>query len=202
MLFVRETAAQVSQNKNDSLIQFSGIVVTGDSLQPVSFTNIFVKGQRRGTVSDYLGYFSLVTKANDTIQFSTIGYKTSEFIIPDTLSADRYSAVHFLRRDTFLIKETVIYPWPSKEQFKDAFVRLNIPDDDIERARKNLDPKQLAARAAIMPNSGTMSFKYEMEQYNQKIYYAGQSPPINLFNPIAWAQFIQAWKNGDFKRKE
>jgi len=196
------TSAQVMSNKNDSLIQFSGIVVTGDSLKPVSFTNIFVKGQNRGTVSDYLGYFSLVTKANDTIQFSTIGYKTSEFIIPDTLSADRYSAVHFLQRDTFLIKETVIYPWPSKEQFKEAFVKLNIPDDDIERARKNLDPEQLAARAAIMPNTGTMSFKNEMEQYNQKIYYAGQSPPINLFNPIAWAQFIQAWKNGDFKRKD
>jgi len=110
--------------------------------------------------------------------------------------------VHFLQRDTFLIKETVIYPWPSKEQFKEAFVKLNIPDDDIERARKNLDPEQLAARAAIMPNTGTMSFKNEMEQYNQKIYYAGQSPPINLFNPIAWAQFIQAWKNGDFKRKD
>lgn len=196
------TSAQVMSNKNDSLIQFSGIVVTGDSLKPVSFTNIFVKGQNRGTVSDYLGYFSLVTKANDTIQFSTIGYKTSEFIIPDTLSADRYSAVHFLQRDTFLIKETVIYPWPSKEQFKEAFVKLNIPDDDIERARKNLDPQQLAARAAVMPNTGTMSFKFEMEQYNQKIYYAGQSPPINLFNPIAWAQFIQAWKNGDFKRKD
>ena len=196
------TSAQVMSNKNDSLIQFSGIVVTGDSLKPVSFTNIFVKGQNRGTVSDYLGYFSLVTKANDTIQFSTIGYKTSEFIIPDTLSADRYSAVHFLQRDTFLIKETVIYPWPSKEQFKEAFVKLNIPDDDIERARKNLDPQQLAARAAVMPNTGTMSFKFEMDQYNQKIYYAGQSPPINLFNPIAWAQFIQAWKNGDFKRKD
>jgi hypothetical protein len=202
MLFVGETSAQVSQNNKDTLIQFSGIVVTGDSLKPVSFTNIFVKGQGRGTVSDYLGYFSLVTKANDTIQFSTIGYKTSEFVIPDTLTADRYSAVHFLRRDTFLLKETVIYPWPSREQFKEAFVKLNIPDDDIERARKNLDPKQLAARASIMPNTGTMSFKYEMEQYNQKIYYAGQSPPINLFNPIAWAQFIQAWKNGDFKRKE
>lgn len=202
MLFVDESAAQVLKNENDSLIQFSGIVVTGDSLQPVSFTNIFVKGQGRGTVSDYLGYFSLVTKANDTIQFSTIGYKTSEFIIPDTLTADRYSAVHFLQRDTFLLKETVIYPWPSKEQFKEAFVKLNIPDDDIERARKNLDPQQLAARAAVMPNTGTMSFKFEMEQYNQKIYYAGQSPPINLFNPIAWAQFIQAWKNGDFKRKD
>jgi hypothetical protein len=30
----------------------------------------------------------------------------------------------------------------------------------------------------------------------------GQLPKNNLLNPIAWAQFIQAWKNGDFRRKE
>lgn len=187
---------------NDSLIQFSGIVVTGDSLKPVAFTNIFVEGENRGTVSDYMGYFSLVTKPNDTIRFSTIGYKTSYFVIPDTLTVDRYSAVQFLTQDTVLLQETVIYPWPTKEQFREAFVKLNIPDDDIERAKKNLHPEVLAERAEAMPNTGTMSFKMQMEQYNQQIYYAGQSPPINLFNPIAWAQFIQAWKNGDFKRKK
>ncbi|MFT6845606.1 MAG: hypothetical protein ACJAUV_001803 [Flavobacteriales bacterium] len=201
-MFHTSSHAQIFSNFNDSLIQFSGIVVTGDSLKPVSFTNIFVKGQNRGTVSNYLGYFSLVTKANDTLQFSTIGYKTSTFVIPDTLSADRYSAVHILHKDTFLLRETIIYPWPSIEQFKNAFVRLNIPDDDIERARKNLDPAQLAAQAAVMPNSGSMNFKFDMEQHNQRIYYAGQSPPINLFNPIAWAQFIQAWREGDFKKKK
>jgi len=30
----------------------------------------------------------------------------------------------------------------------------------------------------------------------------GQVPPQNIFNPIAWAEFIQAWKRGDFKRKD
>jgi hypothetical protein len=34
------------------------------------------------------------------------------------------------------------------------------------------------------------------------LYYAGGTPPINLFNPIAWAQFLQAWQNGEFKRKD
>ena len=36
----------------------------------------------------------------------------------------------------------------------------------------------------------------------QKYYYAGQAPPQNIFNVFAWAQFIEAWKRGDFKRKK
>jgi hypothetical protein len=28
------------------------------------------------------------------------------------------------------------------------------------------------------------------------------APSINLFNPIAWAQFIEAWKVGAFKKKQ
>jgi hypothetical protein len=29
----------------------------------------------------------------------------------------------------------------------------------------------------------------------------GGMPTINLTNPIAWAQFLQAWRNGAYKKK-
>jgi hypothetical protein len=47
------------------------------------------------------------------------------------------------------------------------------------------------------------SLNYKMVAANQqsKLYYAGQVPRNNLLNPIAWAQFIQAWKEGKFKSK-
>jgi hypothetical protein len=32
-------------------------------------------------------------------------------------------------------------------------------------------------------------------------YYRGQTPPQNIFNPIAWSQFFEAWKRGDYKNK-
>ena len=35
----------------------------------------------------------------------------------------------------------------------------------------------------------------------QKVYTAGQYPVNNLLNPIAWAQFIDAWRQGKFKKK-
>ena len=49
-----------SQTEDDDLIQFSGVVVTRDSLAPVPFATILVKNTSRGTTSDYYGYFSFV----------------------------------------------------------------------------------------------------------------------------------------------
>jgi hypothetical protein len=41
----------------------------------------------------------------------------------------------------------------------------------------------------------------QLKNIARKASYAGQNPPQNIFNPAAWAEFIQAWKRGDFKRK-
>ncbi|MBL7892109.1 MAG: carboxypeptidase-like regulatory domain-containing protein, partial [Bacteroidia bacterium] len=46
------------------------------------------------------------------------------------------------------------------------------------------------------------NYKYAMEQRYSKLYYAGQYPSYSILNPIAWTQFIQAWKRGDFKKKD
>lgn len=184
------------------LIQFSGVVVSGDSLAPVPFTNIIIKNTQRGTMSDYYGFFSFVAHEKDTIEFSSVGYKKSGFIIPDTLTTNRYSLIQMMTRDTILLKETVIYPWPTKEQFKEAFLNLHIPADDYERAMKNLERAEMKERMESMPMDGSGNYKWQMQQYQSRLYYAGQYPSITLLNPIAWSQFIQAWRNGEFKKKE
>jgi len=191
-----------SQGFDDDLIQFSGVVITVDSLQPVSFTNIIVKQSRRGTTADYYGYFSFVAKKNDTIIFSAVGYKITSFVIPDSITKKRYSLIQAMTSDTLLLDETMIYPWPSPEQFKHAFVNLEIPDDDIMIAKKNLALAEMRERAEHYPMDGSMNYKNYMSQQTYKLYYAGQSPPITIFNPFAWAEFIKAWREGKFKRKK
>ncbi len=207
-LFVLLIAASHAraQRYND-LVQFSGVVVTADSLRPVPFTNISVGNSGRGTTSDYWGFFSIVVHKNDLITFSVVGYKPGTFRIPDTLSANRYSLIQVMSSDTIMLTETVIYPWPSKEQFRHAFLTLRIPDDDIEIARRNM---------AYMEMREIYGRNYDPERYGytpgqsyhnyastqaDKLYYKGQTMPNNLLNPIAWAKFIQAWKRGDFKKK-
>jgi hypothetical protein len=191
-----------SQETEDELIQFSGIVVTADSLKPVPYTNIAIKNTRRGTIADYFGYFSFVAFKSDTILFSAIGFKKGSYAIPDTITGNRYSMIQVMAADTILLTQTVIYPWPSREKFKEAFLKFDVPDDDYERAKKNLDMALLRDMAADYPMDGSMNFRNSMQLFQDKLYYNGQTQPITILNPFAWAEFIKAWKEGKFKRKD
>ncbi|MFN4123911.1 MAG: carboxypeptidase-like regulatory domain-containing protein, partial [Flavobacteriales bacterium] len=138
ILFLAFFCSTITQAQDRKIIQFSGVVVSGDSLQPVPYTSIMVRNSFHGTMSDFYGFFSFVALAKDTIEFAAVGYQRSTFVIPDDLNENRYSLIQMMQKDTFLLKETVIFPWPTREQFKEAFLRIEVPDDDLERARKNL----------------------------------------------------------------
>lgn len=191
-----------AQTKNDSLLQFSGVLLTRDSLMAVPFANILIKNSKRGTISDYFGYFSFVAERGDTIQFSYVGFKDALFVIPDSLNRKNYSLIQMMDQDTVILQEAVIYPWPTKEQFREAFLSLHLPEDDKQRAERNLNRAEMKERMENMGMDGSENFTYAMQQHGAQLYYAGQLPPNNLLNPLAWAKFIKAWKNGDFKRKK
>ncbi len=150
----------------------------------------------------FSGIFSFVALEGEILVFSAIGYKKVTFQIPDTLNKDRYSLIQALTNDTIMLSETVIHPWPTKEQFKQAFVNLVVPDDDYEIAMKNLALEDLKYMIRDYKMDGSMNYRNYIEQQTSKLYYAGQVPPNNLLNPFAWAKFIKAWQNGDFKRKD
>jgi hypothetical protein len=187
---------------DEGLVQFSGVILTNDSLTPISFSHIINRSTGFGAISDYTGYFSFVAHKKDTITFSAIGFKEQTFIIPDTISERRYTLFQVMTMDTVYLNETVIYPWPSKEDFKEAFLNLEIPDDDYEIARKNLERQQLMMRADAMTMDGSENYQNYIDQTVSKYYYAGQIQPITILNPFAWAEFIKAWKEGKFKRKK
>jgi len=202
LLFTCTLSAQEAEDYDTGeLVQFSGVILTSDSLRPIPLAHIIVTNSMRGTVSDFSGYFSFVAKKQDTVQFSAVGFKPGKFIIPDTINNNRYSMIQVMSADTIYLTETVIYPWPTKEQFKEAFLTLEIPDDDLEIARKNLDSRQMLAKSRNMPAEGSINYKYMVQRQVDKLYYNGQTQPISILNPFAWAKFIKAWKDGDFKRK-
>lgn len=198
-----QMAFSQTMEQGKGLVQFSGVIVTHDSLRPIPFVNVMIRNQYRGTVGDVYGFFSFVARIGDTIEFSSIGYRKVTFVIPDSLKDDRYSLIQVMSQDTILLKEVFIYPWPTRSQFEDAFLALRVPDDDLERAKKNLEKSKLKEMAEEMPMDGSMNFKNTMQENTRRIYYAGgQIPPTNILNPLAWAKFIQAWQNGDFKAKK
>lgn len=184
------------------LIQFSGVVVTSDSLQPIPFANVIIRNARRGTITDYYGFFSIVAVKGDTIDFQNVGFKTASYILPDSLDDQHYSLIQVLMRDTILLKEFVVHPWPSRDEFKRAFVELGLPDSDMRRAQRNFEMTSDPQIQAQVLYDGSINYKFSQVQQQTQLYNAGQFYTTNVLNPLAWASFIQAWKDGAFKRKD
>ncbi|RPD41358.1 carboxypeptidase-like regulatory domain-containing protein [Chitinophaga barathri] len=186
----------------DSIIQISGITMTADSLRAIPAVSILVKGQNRGTISNSQGVFSIVAFKGDTLLFSAIGFRRKDYKIPVELVGNSYSLIQLMTEDTMYLAETVIHPYPNKREFEKMFVDMNIPNDMYEVARKNNEQAKLRAMARYIPVDGGGAYNVFMQKQQQSLYYAGQVPPQNIFNPLAWAQFIESWKRGDFKRKD
>lgn len=189
------------QDSLQKVVQFSGVVVTGDSLNPVPFTTVYRERDQRGTITDSYGFFSIPTFVGDTIRFSCIGYMKSDYVIPDSLEDDRYNIVQILGRDTIQVSTTFVYPYPTKERFRQEFLALDLAQSKDELAEKNLEAALLYERMQESGMSASENYRYAVQQQSRQISYAGQMPTISLLNPIAWAQFIQAWKNGAFKKQ-
>lgn len=206
-LFAKQVAAQFqkgTQAQRDSgLIQFSGILLSSDSIYPIPFANISVKNKPYGTYSNLEGYFSFVARKGDSIIFSHVEFKPSYFKVPDTLSGSKYSIIKLMNQDTFYLPGVKIMPMPNRTVFDYAFVNKEIPNDDLERAKINLEREALREQAMNMKGDAYEAYKNTIRQNINKSYYAGgQIPSLNITNPFAWVQFIEAWKRGDFKKKK
>jgi hypothetical protein len=186
----------------DSVVQLYGVVMTADSLRGIPSVSIMVKGQNRGTFTNEQGVFSIVVLKGDFIEFSSIGYKPKEVEIPRDLEGNQQSLIQLLVTDTVYLPATIIRPRPTKEQFERDFVNVQIPDDQLEIARKNTEESKLRALAKSLPSDGGEATNFQLKSNAAKAYYSGQAPPQNIFNPFAWSEFIKAWKRGDFKNKK
>ena len=193
--------------KRDSIvyIQFSGHVVTESDegkVTPLPFTNVSIKGTTRGTASEIDGFFSLVAKKNDVIVFSSIGYKTVEYTIPDSLDNDLYYWIQIMSQDSILLPEAVIRPFPSREHFKIELLAMDISEELNQQYSEYLDEQLLVNIRETLPADGREATNLYLRQSIENYRYEGQIRPQNIFNPLAWKQFIDAWKRGDFKSKK
>jgi hypothetical protein len=190
------------QSFRDSVVQISGLTMTSDSLRGIPAVSILVKGQNRGTISNSQGVFSIVAFKGDTLTFTAVGFQKKDFQIPPATRGNSLSIIQLMSEDTIYLAETIISPYPTRKEFERMFVDVDMPDDMYERARKNNDQARMRMLARTIAPDAAGAYGMFMQRQQQSLYYAGQRPPQNIFNPLAWAQFIEAWKRGDYKRKK
>lgn len=195
-----------AQKKDEPIkvIEFSGKIVydNNGNPEPLAYTNVAVKGTNRGTFTEYDGFFSLVALAGEIVVFSRIGFKTVEIKIPEVLTSDRYTWVQIMTVDDYVLPEAIIRPLPSKEHFKQEFLAIDISNELRENAMANLADEKLKEIRYSVPVDGRETSSLVIKQQARDYIYTGQMKPQNIFNPIAWKNFIDAWRRGDFKKKE
>ena len=189
-------------SRSDSVVQLYGVVMSADSLRGLDATSVIVVGTGRGTITNDQGVFSIVVLKGDTIRFSSVGFKDKQITIPKNLAGNQHSVIQLMVNDTAYLPATILKPRPSRAQFERDFVNTEVPADALEIARRNNDEATRKALLMSLPVDGTEAMNTQIRKQAQSYYYSGQLPPQNIFNPVAWAEFIQAWKRGDFKRSK
>ena len=195
-----------ASSQTDSLplqvVQVSGLVVTGDSLSPLPYCTVFRSRDRRGTMTDARGFFSLPALTGDTLEFSSVGYVSQQAVIPAGGELARVNLVQPMGRDTVTMNDAFVYPWPSRERFRQDFLALGLPNQGLDPAWDSpMDPMDVYDRLSEVGRDGQSTSSNVLAAQAQQTGYAGQAPPVNLLNPVAWAQFLQALKSGDLRRQ-
>ena len=201
LFFLPVAATAQFETFKDSVVQLYGVVMTADSLKGVPSASVVVKGQNRGTISNDDGVFSIVVLKGDQVEFSSIGYKPITVNIPRDLKGNQHSVIQLMVTDTVYLPATIIRPRLTRQQFERDFINNPVPDDEIATAQRNNNAATRRLLMATLPSDGREASNQYLRQYSNKLSYAGQIAPMNIFNPFAWNEFIKAWKRGDYKKK-
>src|SRR6056300_669990 len=176
---------QASAQEGKKPVQLHGIIVSNDSLiQLLPNVQILVKSRGQMTVSDRDGFFSLVAMP------------------ADTLEGEQFLARIVLEWDTEVLDPVIVYPWPSKENFKEEFLAMKIETTEMDIAQRNLALDELRARAAAMGYDAAEMQDYLITMQNQQLYNEGRYYGGNgasailgaLSNPFAWTELFQSLK--------
>lgn len=186
----------------ENVIQITGVTMTADSLRAVPDVTIEVKNKDRGTYSSKYGVFSLVCSKGDTISFSAVGYRPKLYTVPREMEGQYFNMVQLMVQDTFYLPETIIRPLPYGDEFDYAFKYWEIPEDKYAVAQRNTSKRAMAYLMRNTPKDGRENQAYYQADQARQGYYYGQQRPIGIFNPFKWGEFFNAWKRGDFKRKD
>ena len=204
MLLLASPAAWAQGKRR--VIQFTGIVATGDSLLGVPGAAIYVPKAGRGTSSNAYGYFSMAVLAGDSVVIRSLGYANQTISIPIDFQRQSYSIIVQLKEDATMLGEVRVFPYTTERDFKKAFLALRLPTERGSAAADNLNEQLMRRIFNTQPMGAVANFRQSMQtqqyDYDRRQGMAPNQYSNNpLLNPFSWLQLIQQVKKGEFKKK-
>ena len=174
-----------------NVMQLTGLIVGGDSLYGIPGVHIYVPKAGRGTSTNYYGYFSLPTQVGDSVVISAIGYKSKDFVITYN-DKKSISLIIELKEDTTVLPLLEVFPYPTEELFKQAFLSLKFPDNSYNGININ---DQIMSRVTHANKTDSRSYY---------LYKAANRQSFVMIDAFAWSRAIKDLKTRRAvkKRKE
>ena len=203
LAFCLLTLSAYSQGQ-DKTVLFQGRVIASSNAEFLPLAYIFNPQAGRGTLTDNFGQVDMYVFPGDSLVISYIGYNKKYYIVPrDTELV--HQVIIPMDEMTTMLREVKVFPHSSEEEFKQAFLAMELRDArQRDNARNNLEQSKLnifALQAGMGASSNFRNFSDMMisSQVNKNFF---SDPTLALTNPFAWISFIKSIKNGDLKRKD
>lgn len=190
--------------QNNKIIQFSGLITSPGSELPVAYATIQNTSFKNQTfMSNNDGYFSFVAHVGDTIKFTSVGYESATFVIPN-VPGDKFTAHISMKSLVIELPAVTPFPWASYEDYVSEFMAMNSGVDPVANARRNLSPEAMSALAQLVPRSAEEIQSYNSKQRHNMMNNKNINQRFNnpLLNPFAWAELINQIKRGDYSREK
>lgn len=117
-------------------IVLEGVIMDAETDSLLIFANVFNRKTHRGVLSDTMGYFKFFGLSYDTITFSSMGYISKRYPLPDTSGLSITDTIR-LTRQKYSLPEVEIVDLTPYEQLRMEVKNMEVPRD-LEYARMNL----------------------------------------------------------------
>ena len=169
-----------------SRIVITGAVLDADEHKPIPAVHVKLNGSPLGTSTDINGHFMIHMEKGDTLSFSSIGYANALFILPEAVDKEQYTLIQLLRKESLLLDEVIVFPWPEWTDFKKAFLKENDP----AASKAPFNPVEI--KKDYLKHGSPLTTYYFMQLRYQQLYdMNGIIPPNNFLNPLNWSNFIE-----------
>lgn len=192
----------VQAQRKAPVVQFSGIVLAADdSTAVLPGVHVYVPKAGRGTVTNGLGYFSMPVLVGDSVVISYTGYEKQHYRIPNNIG-EAITVIIELSPDTSYLPEITIFPYPTEQFFKQAILAMDMPKEEEDILKRNMDATLLAMMMENMAMDGSENYKRFTQQQIMDTHNRNFVRTNPFFNPMNWAKFIQSIRKGEYSNNK
>lgn len=186
------------QAQTPKVYQLSGLVLNRQTGEPVPYAKIETIRNKRIVFANKEGFYSIPVTKEDTLIFSSLGYKKSILSMKSYLKSYQAAPdeiyiyeIHYLLPDTITLPTVHIFPYKTPEELKTAI--LNIPmeqDISMARAQQNVSPELIKYFFENLPADPEERKAIALQRYQELYHRRNVMPVYPLADPIAVYRLI------------